>query len=153
VRQASRSPRAARLLAPLLLTLAALLAFEALGGLVLFFARLAAGSMPGEAVHVFAGLALTLAYALYQWSHWRRVWPLRARLDYVLGVIAALSMIAALATGLLLGLAWWRGREGTPAFAPPLVAAHNVTSMLVLTFALSHLGAVLQRDARAASRR
>jgi hypothetical protein len=145
--------RARRLRAPLLVALGVLLAFEAGGGLVIFFARLATGSIPGEALHVFAGVALTLVYAAYQWSHWSRVAPYRARLDYTLGLIAALSLALAQLTGLALAWPWWQARGGGAATAyPPLVsAAHNVMSMFVLTFVGAHLGAVLQRDARARS--
>jgi hypothetical protein len=57
--------RARRLRAPLLLAPWALLAFEALGGLVIFVARLVAGSTPGETLHVAAGIALTALYAAY----------------------------------------------------------------------------------------
>jgi hypothetical protein len=145
------SGRARRLRAPLLVALWALLAFEAAGGLVIFFARLAVGTLPGEAAHVFVGIALTAAYAAYQWNHWRRVVPFRARLDYALGLIAAIAMALTQLTGLVLAWPWWLARgSGAPvAYAPLLSGAHNVMSMFVLTFAGAHLGAVLQRDARA----
>ena len=51
--------RATKLRAPLLLALWALLAFEAVGGLVLFTARLVWGALPGESAHVLAGVLLT----------------------------------------------------------------------------------------------
>jgi hypothetical protein len=148
------APRARRLRAPLLITVWTLLGVEALGGLVLFFARLAAGSMPGETLHVAGGAAFTLAYAIYQWQHWSRVAPWRGRLDYVLGLIAALAMGVTLATGYALAWPWWNTRmvaHGREAVAYPvlLVAAHNIMSMLVLTFVASHLAAVLLRDAAA----
>lgn len=146
------SPRARRLRAPLLVALAVLLAFESLGGLVIFFARLALGRTPGEALHVVAGVALTFVYAVYQWTHWNRTAPFRARLDYALGLIAALAMALTQATGLALGLEWWNARlsgTGVTPYTPLLSAAHNVMTMFVLTFAGAHLGAVLQRDARA----
>jgi len=140
--------RAQRLRAPLLLTFAALLAFEALGGLVLFYARLAYGLLPGERSHVLAGIPLALFYAAYLWQHWRRVSPIRARLDYALGLIAAASLAASLALGGALGWLWWRSRgSGEPPHYPEVVsAAHNISSMLVLTFVLAHLLAVLARD-------
>ena len=142
------SPRARRLRSPLLLTFGALLAFEAGGGLVLFWARLAYGGLPGERSHVLVGIPLALFYAIYLWQHWRRVSPIRARLDYALGLIAAFSLAALLALGGVLGLLWWRSRgSGAPPHYPELVsAAHNITSMLVLTFVLAHLLAVLARD-------
>ena len=145
--------RARRLRAPLLVALWALLAFEAVGGLVIFFARLATGTLPGEAAHVFAGIALTAAYAAYQWRHWSRVAPFRARLDHALGLIAALAMALTLLTGLALAWPRWLARGGGAAatYAPLLSGAHNVMSMFVLTFAGAHLGAVLQREARARS--
>ncbi len=146
------TPRARRLRAPLVLALAALLALEAGGGLVIFFARLVTGRTPGEALHVGGGVVATLAYALYQWGHWRRVAPFRPRLDYTIGLIAALAMAATQLTGLWLGWEWWRVRVAGPAavpYTPLLSAAHNVTTMFTLTFVLAHLGAVLQRDARA----
>ena len=148
---ASATPRSRRLRAPLLLVLWALLGIEAVGGLVLFFMRLAAGSMPGEALHVIAGTALTLVYAIYQWQHWTRISPWRGRLDYVLGLIGGISMGATLATGFLLAAPWWGSRvlaaSGTAvAYAPAASAAHNIMSMLVLTFVASHLAAVLLRD-------
>ena len=145
-------PRALRLRAPLLLALAVLLGFEAVGGLVIFFARLAAGSTPGVAVHVAGGVALTFVYAAYQWGHWRRVAPWRGRLDHVLGLIAALSLVVTQGSGLWLAREWWNARLARVAIVPydPAVSAlHNVMNMLVLTFAGAHLGAVLQRDARA----
>jgi hypothetical protein len=150
-RAAPPAGRSRRLRAPLLVALWALLAFEAAGGLVIFFARLAVGTLPGEAAHVFAGLALTAAYAAYQWNHWNRVAPFRARLDHALGLIAAISMALTQLTGLALAWPWWLARGGAaPAtYAPLLSGAHNVMSMFVLTFAGAHLGAVLQRDARA----
>src|SRR5205085_2102910 len=104
------SPRARRLRAPVLVTLAMLLAFESVGGLVIFFARLAFGSTPGETAHVAAGAAAAAVYAWYQWSHLARVWPLRSRLDYWLGVLGAASMIVALGTGLALAAPWWSER-------------------------------------------
>lgn len=141
----------ARLRAPLLLTLWALLAFETLGGLVIFVARLVAGSTPGETLHVAAGVALTALYARYQWQHWLRVRPIRPQLHYALGLIAALAMALANLTGLWLAAHWWQDRYLVPIAAavryPPLLSGiHNVLSMVVLTFAAAHLGAVLFRD-------
>jgi hypothetical protein len=143
--------RARRLRAPLLVALWALLAFEAVGGLVIFFARLAVGTLPGAAAHVFAGVALTFAYAVYQWGHWNRVSPFRSRLDHALGLIAAIAMALTQVSGLVLAWPWWQARGGgAPAvYDPMLSGAHNVMSMFVLTFVGAHLGAVLQRDARA----
>jgi hypothetical protein len=142
--------QARRLRAPLLLALWALLAVEAAGGLVIFFARLVVGTTPGATLHVLAGLALVLAYAVYQWTHWSRIAPWRPRLDYTLGLVAAGSMVLALATGLPLALEWWRA--GAAAAGVPYTAwlsgAHNVMSMFVLTFVAAHLFAVLQRTAR-----
>ena len=139
-------PRSARLRAPLLIALWGLLAFEAAGGLVIFFARLATGTTPGETLHVALGAALALVYAAYQWGHWRRVAPFRARLDYALGLIAALAMALVQVSGLWLGVQWWRGRGAGPVpYTPWLSAAHNVMSMFVLTFVGAHFGAVLQR--------
>ena len=148
---ASATPRSRRLRAPLLLAVWALLGIEAVGGLVLFFMRLAAGRTPGESLHVAAGAALALAYAIYQWQHWTRVSPWRGRLDYALGLIGGISMGATLATGLLLAVPWWESRiiargAGPVAYAPAVSAAHNIMSMLVLTFVASHLAAVLLRD-------
>ena len=139
--------------APLLVVLWVLLGFESLGGLVIFVARLAAGRTPGETLHVIGGLLLLLVYALYQWRHWGRVAPLRARLDYGLGLLAAGSMVLVNATGVMLGLEWWRDRIADPitgevAYTPLVSAIHNIASMLVLTFAAGHLGAVLFRDQR-----
>jgi hypothetical protein len=62
-----------------------------------------------------------------------------------------------LATGLLLGVPWWRLRvashaAGAVAYPTPVSAAHNIMSMLVLTFVGAHLAAVLLRD-RGAKRR
>ena len=122
VPQAPGLERARRLRSPLLIALWVLLALESAGGLLIFFARVAYGRLPDEALHVLAGAALTAVYALYQWRHWRRVRPFRARLDYALGLIAALS----------------------------LSPVHNITSMLTMTFVASHFGLVLARDRRAA---
>jgi len=146
----SARDRIRRLRAPLLVTLWALLAIEAAGGLVLSFARLAAGATPGVTLHVAAGFALALAWAAYQWAHWRRVAPWRPRLDYVLGLIGALSMLLALASGFALVPAWWdaRGARAPAAYAAWLSGAHNVMSMFVLTFVGAHLFAVLQRAGR-----
>ncbi len=143
--------RAERLRSPLLRALGLLLAVEAVGGLTIFYARLALGTTPGEALHVVAGVALTVVYAVYQWQHWSRVEPFRARLDYAIGLLAALSMAATNLTGLALGLDWWRVRvvhhdASAVSYPPPLSAAHNIGSMLVLTFVGAHLGAVLMRD-------
>jgi hypothetical protein len=151
------APRAARLRAPLLVALSALLAIEGVGGIVIFFARLAAGRTPGESLHVIAGVLLTVAYAVYQWQHWSRVAPWRSRMDYALGLIAALSMASALGTGLWLAWPWWQTRivAGSPYPVPyptTVSAAHNIMSMLVLTFVGAHLAAVLLRDAAAARR-
>lgn len=151
---AAVTARARRLRAPLLLGLGGLLALDALGGLLIFFARLAAGTTPGAGLHVAAGLGLTVAYGVYQWAHWFRIAPWRSRLDYVLGLIAAITMVLVLGTGVALGVSWWRAREaGTAAaYAGWVSAAHNVMGMFVLTFGLAHLGAVLQRDGRARDR-
>jgi hypothetical protein len=141
--------------APLLVALWTLLAFEAVGGLVIFFARLAVGALPGEAAHVYAGIALTFAYAAYQWGHWNRVAPFRARLDYALGLIAAIALTLTQLTGFALAWPWWlaRGTAMPAAYGSLLSGAHNVMSMFVLTFVGAHLGAVLQRDARARAER
>jgi len=142
--------RASRLRSPLLLALWALLAVEALGGLVLFFARLVWSRYPGETLHVVAGLGLMLAYGAYQWRHWLRVAPLRVRQDYVLGLVASGTMALTLLSGLWLGLDWWRARSQTAPVAARYdslpVAFHNIGGMLVLAFVGAHLGAVLMRD-------
>jgi hypothetical protein len=149
---APASLRAQRLGAPLLVLLGSLLAIEAIGGLALFFARVAFGTRPGETLHVVAGLALTVVYATYQWGHWRRVSPWRSRLDYGLGLLAATSMALTNLSGLALGVAWARRAgllPGAAAPSPPaLLGFHNVASMVVLTFVAAHLGAVLRRSAR-----
>jgi len=143
--------RARRLRAPLLVSLWALLGFEAAGGLVIFVARLAAGSTPGEALHVAAGLALTIVYAVYQWRHWRRVGFQRG-LHFVIGLFAASFMALVNLTGLALGVVWWRdrvvGNAAAAAYPVALSAVHNIGSMLVLTFVGAHLTAVLMRDRR-----
>ncbi|MEO5616740.1 MAG: hypothetical protein ABIS67_03135 [Candidatus Eisenbacteria bacterium] len=140
--------RARRLRAPLLVALAVLLAVEAAGGLIILFARVAFGATPGLVLHVVAGLALTLVYAVYQTAHWRRVAPWRARPDYVLGLIAALSMSVTNLTGLMLAWIWWQAVRagGDPAYPVTLAAIHTLGTMLVLTFVAAHLAAVLQRD-------
>lgn len=145
------APRSRRLRAPLLVLLWWLLGAEAVGGLTLFFMRLATGSLPGETVHVIAGAGLTLVYAIYQWQHWFRVSPWRGRLDYAVGLIAAIAMGITLATGYVLAWPWWMQRivhrtSGAVAYPSLVSAAHNIMSMLVLTFVLAHLAAVLLRD-------
>ena len=143
--------RARRLRAPLLMVVWALLAIEAVGGLVIFVARLATGALPGETLHVVAGVALTAIYAVYQWHHWKRVRPARAQLHYALGLIAALFMLSCNVTGLWLAAYWWHDRwivpsEGAVRYPALLSGVHNVMSMVVLTFVGAHLGAVLVRD-------
>ena len=145
------APRSRRMRAPLLVLLWWLLGIEAVGGLVIFFMRLAAGSTPGETIHIVVGAGLTLVYAVYQWQHWVRVAPWRTRMDYALGLIGAIAMGITLATGYVLAAPWWVlrvvRRSGGEVGYPSLVsAAHNIMSMLVLTFVLSHLAAVLLRD-------
>jgi hypothetical protein len=145
------APRSRRLRAPLLVLLWWLLGIEAAGGLLIFVMRLAAGTMPGETLHVVAGAGLTLVYAIYQWQHWGRVAPWRTRLDYALGLIAASAMGLTLLTGYVLAWPWWTARVvrrvgDTVAYSPLVSAAHNIMSMLVLTFVLAHLAAVLLRD-------
>jgi hypothetical protein len=145
------APRSRRLRAPLLVLLWWLLGIEAAGGLVIFFMRLAAGTMPGETIHVIVGAGLTLVYAIYQWQHWFRVSPWRGRLDYALGLIGAIAMGLTLLTGYVLAVPWWRSRvvargHEAVAYSSFVSAAHNIMSMLVLTFVLSHLAAVLLRD-------
>jgi predicted O-methyltransferase YrrM len=104
---------------------------------------------PGETLHVVAGLALTVVYAVvYQWRHWVRVRPFRRQLHYALGLIAALFMAATNLTGLWLGALWLRDRVIAPMetavrYPPLLGAVHNVASMVVLTFVGAHVGAVL----------
>ena len=143
-----------RMRAPLLVLLWWLLAFEAAGGLFIFIMRLAAGRTPGETLHVVLGAVLTLLYAIYQFQHWSRVAPFRSRMDYALGLIAALSMAVTLGTGFALAQPWWTVRiaqnSAEPiAYATTVSAAHNIMSMLVLTFLGAHLAAVLLRDAAA----
>jgi hypothetical protein len=151
---APTSPRARRLRSPLLWALWLLLAFEAAGGLVLFFARLAFGKSPGVALHLMGGLLFTLVYAIYQIQHWHRVAPWRARVDYALGLIAAVSLIATNATGLVLWYEYFCQFESRTSFghviaySPSFSAVHNIASMLALTFTLAHLSAVLKRDRR-----
>jgi hypothetical protein len=139
--------RARRLRSPLLLVLWALLAFEALGGLVIFTARLISGTAPGETLHVVLGIGLTATYALYQWRHWARVRPFRARLDYALGLIAAVFMSLANLSGLWLAVYGWQERAEPAGVRYPalLSAVHNVCSMVLIAFVVSHLGAVLLR--------
>lgn len=140
------SDRAARLRSPLLLALAALLAVESAGGLVIFCTRVLSGRAWGETVHVVAGAMMAAVYAAYQWRHLGRVRPLHLSLDYLMGFFAALFLVATLATGFALTVPWWRARGGPAAYAPSLSAAHNIGSMLVLTFVGAHLAAVLMRD-------
>ena len=145
------APRSRRLRAPLLVLMWWLLGVEAIGGLTLSFMRLATGSMPGETIHVIAGAGLTLVYAIYQWQHWFRVAPFRGRLDYALGLIGAIAMGLTLATGYVLAWPWWLLRivkrsGGAVAYPSLASAAHTIMSMLVLTFVLAHLAAVLLRD-------
>jgi len=143
--------RARRLRAPLLLALWALLAFEALGGIVIFVARLATGATPGEALHIIAGVALSLVYAIYQWRHWLRV-GLQRGLHFTIGLLAASFMTLANLTGLALGAIWWRdrvsGNAAAAAYPSALSAVHNIGSMPVLTFVGAHIAAVLMRDRR-----
>jgi len=155
--RAAPSPRARRLRSPLLVALWTLLGIEAIGGLVIFYVRLATGSTPGETLHVVTGVVLAIAYTIYQVQHWSRVSPWRGRLDYTLGLIGACAMGLTLASGLWLGLPWWRLRvashlAGPVAYPTPLSAAHNIMSMLVLTFVGAHLAAVLLRDRGARER-
>jgi len=143
--------RRKRLQAPLLATLGLLLVVESIGGLAIFFMRLATGTLPGETLHVAAGGALTLVYVGYQWQHWRRVAPWRNRLDYALGLIATLSLVATLATGIVLTVPWWEmrmvaGSDGAVPYATLTSAAHNIMGMLVMTFLGAHVAAVLRRD-------
>jgi len=147
-------PRARRLLSPLLVTLWVLLSIEGAGGLVIFLARLAAGETPGETLHVLAGALLAPVYVIYQWRHWTRVRPWRNRLDHALGLIAAASMAGALGTGLALALPWWelrvvRGSAESVPYPPLWSAAHNLMSMLVLTFVAAHVATVLTRETAA----
>lgn len=150
--------RARRLRSPLLVSLWALLVFEGVGGLLIFFMRLAAGETPGETLHVAAGALLAPVYAVYQWRHWTRVRPWRSRLDHALGLIATLSMAGALGTGFWLAIPWWQvrvsGGSGAPVPYPTLAsAAHNIMSVLVLTFVAAHAATVLLRDAGARAKR
>jgi len=133
--------RAERLRSPLLLALWVLLGFEAVTGLWLFTAFLVAGRRPGESIHVVAGVPLTAIYAVYQWRHWKRVAPLRARPDHVLGLVAATVTALTIATGLVLGVVWWKKLP----YPTALTALHNIGSMLVLSFVGAHLAAVLMR--------
>ena len=139
--------QARRLRAPLLVVLWALLAIEAVGGLVIFFARLASGAAPGLSLHWWAGWALVPAYLAYLTGHLRRVWPVRARLDYGLGVLAAASVGLTLGSGIADGMGWWRAGmpPGYTKFDTALSGLHNVASMLTLTFVGAHLAAVLLR--------
>lgn len=101
------------------------------------------------ALHVAAGLLLTVVYAIYQVVHWHRVAPWRSRPDYVLGLIAAITLAATDLTGLVLGWEWWVTRlDGTGIVHWPIAlsAAHTLGTMLVLAFASGHLAAVLARD-------
>jgi hypothetical protein len=145
--------RARRLRAPLLLLVWVLLGIEAAGGLVIFVARVAFGTTPLEALHVWCGVALTAGYAVYQFRHWWRVAPFRRQLHYAIGLLAAIFMAATNLTGLVLAAAWWKvrivaGSAAAVPYPPVLSAAHNIGSMLVLTFVGAHLGAVLVRDRR-----
>jgi hypothetical protein len=136
--------------APLLIALWVLLAVEFLGGLVIFFARLANGTLPGESLHVWAGIALAGVYAAYQWQHWLRVRSVRSGLDRLLGYLTASSMVATLVTGIWLGWEWWRhvrvGAPGHVPYASWLSGAHNIASMLVAAFVASHVGVILLRE-------
>lgn len=143
--------RAQRLRSPLLIALWVLLGFEAVGGLVIFTAFLVAGVRPGETLHVLAGALTTGLYAVYQWRHWKRVTPIRLRLDYVLGIISATVMALALLSGFALAVPWWMARVAAPhpgevAYPSWLSAFHNIGGMLILAFVGAHLGAVLMRD-------
>lgn len=143
--------RRRRLQAPSLVVLGLLLVIESVGGLAIFFMRLATGALPGETLHVVAGAALTLVYAAYQWQHWARVAPWRNRLDYVLGLIATLSLVVTLATGIVLTVPWWEvrmvaGSDAAVTYATLTSAAHNIMGMLVMTFVGAHVAAVLRRD-------
>lgn len=136
--------RARRLRSPLLVAVWVLLAFEALGGLVIFAVRLAAGSLPGEAAHVVVGVAFTLAWLVYQVRHWTRV-RFRRTFDHAMGWIATVSLAVTNGTGLALGWAWWRAHGGAARYATTLSTAHLVGTLLALGFVGAHLGAVLLR--------
>lgn len=128
-----------------------LLAVEALGGLILFAARLMAGRAPGETIHIFTGAAFAGIYVVYQARHWSRVRSLRWRLDHGLGLIAAVFMVVTLGSGLILALFWWDAKKvaseiGEVIYPPTWSAVHNVGSLLVLTFLGAHVCAVLFRD-------
>ena len=137
--------RRQRLRSPLLLAFAVVLAFEAAGGIVIFCARLAYGAMPGETLHVIGGLVLTPLYALYQWRHWRRIRPVRQRLDHALGLLASGSIVLTQASGFALGFAWLEAGGAAADYEPVVSALHNIGSMLVMTFVAAHVGAVLKR--------
>jgi hypothetical protein len=141
-------PRARRRRAPLLVALWVLLGVEAAGGLVILTARLVTGARPGETVHVAAGLAFTVVWAIDQWRHGQRVAPFRAGLDHLMGLAATVTLGAANATGLWLGALWWRALPLHAAARYPvaLSVAHLVGTMLALSFAGAHLGAVLLRE-------
>ena len=143
--------RRGRLRSPLLVTLWVFLAFEAITGLVLFTAFLVAGRRPGETLHVLAGVPLAAIYATYQWRHWHRVAPFRARPEHVLGLVAAIVTALTVLSGLALGILWWIGRAsggaGEISYPAGLSALHNIGSMLLLSFVGAHLGSVLRRDA------
>ena len=116
---------------------------------MLLFARVAFGTTPGVALHVLAGLLLTVVYTIYQVTHWSRVAPWRSRPDYVLGLIAAVTLAGTDVTGLVLGWQWWSTRldgTGITHYAVALSAIHTLGTMLVLAFASAHLAAVLARD-------
>jgi len=112
---------------------------------VIFFARLAYGVTPGEALHVIGGIVLTALYAAYQWRHWLRVRAMRPRLDHALGVLASASLLLTQVSGWMLGFTWWQARGAAADYAPLVSGLHNIGSMLVLTFVGAHVGAVLQR--------
>jgi hypothetical protein len=146
----SAATRTRRLRSPLLIALWVLLGFEALGGLVLFTARLALGSAPGEALHVLAGVVAVPVWMVYQVRHWSRLRPFHAGLDTWMGFLATGALALTNLTGLVLGAEWWRNRLARGiASAPPhpmLPALHLIGTMLVLSFLGAHLGAVLLRE-------
>ena len=149
------SPRTRRLTAPLVLALGALLLVETIGGLWIFVARvLEPGHLPGLSLHWWAGWALSAVYVVYLVRHVARVAPLRPRLDYALGMLAAATLTLVQVTGSVVGWSWWRqGQPRDHVFTPWLSGAHDMLSMMTLSFVAAHLGAVLLRDARVRARR
>jgi hypothetical protein len=124
------------------------LAFETLSGLALYLLPFSVPNQWAVLVHTVVGLALLGPACLYQWRHAAAYWSRPATPLKWMGYLAALAVLAAVVSGIVLTVEAAVGTRISYAWD----AAHVVATFALLCFLVPHVAVTLLRDRQAALR-